>query len=62
MARTKKFRKRTKEDAIEMYIKANRKGSRQAELESENGFTAKHKTHKSKKTYNRKSKHKSKCA
>jgi hypothetical protein len=42
------------------YIKANRKGSREAELESENGFTAKHKVHKSQKTYSRKVKYKKK--
>lgn len=38
----------------EDYIKANRKGSRDAELESENGFKSKHKIHKSKKNYDRK--------
>lgn len=41
------------------YIKANRKGSREAELEVENGWKAKHKIHPSKKTYSRKNKHKS---
>jgi hypothetical protein len=40
------------------YIKANRNGSRQAELEDQTGFTSKHKVHKSKKAYTRKSKHK----
>ena len=39
-------------------IKANRKGSREAEIELSTGFVAKHKVHKSKKTYNRKKKHK----
>jgi hypothetical protein len=39
------------------YIKANRKGSREAELESEMGWKAKHKIHKSKKEYKRKPKH-----
>ena len=39
------------------YIKANRKGSRQAELENSTGFTTMHKVHPSKKTYNRKIKH-----
>lgn len=34
------------------YIKAARKGSREAELD--NGFTSKHFIHKSKKTYTRK--------
>ena len=40
------------------YIKANRKGSRDAELESENGWVGTHKVHKSKKNYTRKIKHK----
>jgi hypothetical protein len=40
------------------YIKANRKGSREAQLESENGWVAIRKVHKSKKTYTRKTKHK----
>ena len=40
------------------YIKANRKGSREAELETEHGWKAKHKVHKSYKTYTRKIKHK----
>jgi len=40
------------------YIKANRKGSRDAELESEQGWKAKHKVHKSVKNYSRKIKHK----
>jgi len=40
------------------YIKANRKGSRDAELDSEAGFVSKHKVHKSKKSYSRKLKHK----
>ena len=38
------------------YIKANRKGSRDAELEDKTGWTSKHKIHKSSKTYNRKGK------
>lgn len=42
------------------YIKANRKGSRDAELSFEGGWKAKHKVHPSKKTYSRKSKHKPK--
>ena len=37
-------------------LKANRKGSRDAELENSNGFKSTHKVFKSKKTYNRKSK------
>jgi hypothetical protein len=40
------------------YIKANRKGSREAELSFEHGWKAKHKVHKSYKVYTRKSKHK----
>lgn len=43
----------------EQYIKANRKGSREAELEYNTGFIAVHKVHKSKKNYTRKLKHKS---
>lgn len=39
----------TKED----YIKASRRGSREAELELSPGFVSKHKVHKSKKSYNR---------
>ena len=39
------------------YIKANRKGSRQAELENSTGFTSMHKVHKSIKNYSRKIKH-----
>jgi len=39
------------------YIKANRNGSRQAELEHSTGFVAKHKVHVSKKKYSRKLKH-----
>jgi len=42
----------------EDYIKANRKGSRDAELEICTGFISKHKIHISKKTYSRKNKHK----
>ena len=41
---------------IETYIAASRKGSRDAELENSTGFKSVHKVHKSKKTYNRKSK------
>lgn len=40
------------------YIKANRKGSRDAELEMSDGWTATHKVHKSVKNYSRKTKHK----
>ena len=40
------------------YIKANRKGSRDAELDFEHGWKAVHKIHKDKKHYTRKIKHK----
>ena len=40
------------------YIKANRKGSREAELDVSTGFIRKHKIHKNKKKYTRKIKHK----
>jgi hypothetical protein len=39
------------------YIKANRKGSRDAELEDSSGFNSVHKIHKSVKNYTRKIKH-----
>ena len=39
------------------YIKANRKGSRDAEIEDSTGFKSVHKIHKSAKTYSRKIKH-----
>jgi len=42
------------------YVKANRKGSRDAEIETSSGFISKHKVHKSKKSYTRKYKHKAK--
>jgi hypothetical protein len=42
----------TKED----YLKANRMGSRLAELENQSGFKSMYKVHKSKKFYNRKNK------
>ena len=40
------------------YIKANRKGSREAELENERGWKAVRKIHCSTKNYSRKIKHK----
>jgi len=40
------------------YIKANRRGSREAELENKTGWSSKHSVHPSKKTYSRKGKHK----
>lgn len=45
MAKTFKIGKYTKEQQL----KASRRGSREAELEDSNGWTAKHKVHKSKK-------------
>jgi len=44
----------------EQVRKMNRKTSRDMELEAKVGWTATHKVHKSKKTYSRKDKHKSK--
>ena len=40
-------------------LKANRRGSREAELEDSTGFKQGSKPHKNKKKYTRKSKHKS---
>lgn len=40
------------------YIRANRKGSRDAELENSTGWNQTHKVHKSEKNYSRKTKHK----
>lgn len=40
------------------YVKANRKGSRDAELENSTGFNGTHKIHKSKLDYDRKPKYK----
>ncbi len=40
------------------YIKANRKGSRDAELEDSTGFNSTHSIHRSVKNYSRKQKHK----
>jgi len=40
------------------YIKAVRRGSREAELSFENGWKSKDKVHKDKKTYSRKNKYK----
>jgi hypothetical protein len=58
MAKTKKFRKPSKREMDEDYLKANRKGSREAELENASGWAGKSKVHKSKKEYSRKPKHK----
>lgn len=54
--------KKNKHSKLMDYIKANRKGSREAELEDSNGFKSKHKIHKSKKSYTRKIKHKNKVS
>jgi hypothetical protein len=40
------------------YVKANRRGSRDAELENSTGFNGTHKIHKSKLDYDRKPKYK----
>lgn len=40
------------------YIKANRRGSREAELEDENGWTSRKSIHKTPKSYRRKPKYK----
>lgn len=40
------------------YIKANRKGSREAELEFSTGFKSTHRIHTNKKTYSRKKENK----
>lgn len=42
----------------EQLLKASKKASRELELENSIGWVSKHKVHKSKKNYNRKSKHK----
>lgn len=52
------MKRKQKPNKLMDYIKANRKGSREVELEHETGFTTKHKVHKSKKNYSRKEKHK----
>ena len=44
---------------IQDYIKGNRIGSREAELENSSGWKAVRKVHRSKRSYNRKDKHKS---
>jgi hypothetical protein len=47
-------KKKQNNKKLEDYIKANRRGSREAELENSTGFKAVTKIHKSEKTYNRK--------
>lgn len=46
-----------KPNPIKVYVKASRKGSRDAELENQTGWVAKNKVHKSKTQYRRKPKH-----
>ncbi len=53
MAKSKKSKK---EISLEDYVKANRRGSREAEMEYSTGFRTVHKTHKSEKNYSRKGK------
>lgn len=56
---TKKFRKSfTEDEKMEVRIKANRKGNREAQLELNNGFASDDKVFKNKKAYNRKQKFK----
>ncbi len=52
MARNNKRFKKS-QHSTDDYIKANRRGSREAELELSNGFVSKHKIHQSSKAYNR---------
>jgi hypothetical protein len=52
------MKRKTKSNKKLDYIKAARKGSREAEYSDETGFTSKHKVHKSKKAYSRKIKYK----
>lgn len=47
-------RKRKKQDPLVEYIKANRKGSREAELENHGRPVSHNRIHVSKKVYNRK--------
>jgi len=48
------MKKNKKYNQLDDYIKANRKGSRQAELENSTGFKSVTKVHKSLKKYSRK--------
>lgn len=49
--------KKYKTFSFEDYIKANRRGSREAELEDSTGWNSVHKAHASLKDYKRKDKH-----
>lgn len=53
-----KKKKTKKEVSLDMYLKANKRGSREAELEFATGFRTVHKAHKTAKDYKRKDKHK----
>jgi len=46
--------KAKRKNELDSYIAANRKGSRNANLENATGFVSMHKVHPSKKSYNRK--------
>ncbi|HLO89793.1 MAG TPA: hypothetical protein VK172_01390 [Lentimicrobium sp.] len=46
-----------KTNPIKKYVKANRKGSRDAELENQTGWVSKHKIHTPKTVYKRKKRH-----
>lgn len=48
------MKKNKKYNQLDDYIKANRRGSREAELEKSNGFKSNHKVHKNFKKYSRK--------
>lgn len=48
------MKKKKKKTALDIYIKASRKGAREAELENSTGFKSITKIHKSKKIYDRK--------
>lgn len=48
----------TDKEKIEILVKASGKGVREISIENGSGFSRIHKIHKSKKKYNRKSKHK----
>lgn len=55
MSKTKKYVKSKNSSTVD-FMKAVKKADREIELEHSNGFVSTHKTHKSKKTYSRKSK------
>jgi len=50
-------KKKRKEFTTMDFVRASRRGSREAELENSCGFKSVHKAHKNKKAYNRKEKH-----